>query len=68
MIEPRRYFISTDLGDVFVESPGDYIAQDGTAYQNVYIFKFVVQDGKIVEGYEYANPVTYAKLAGLPIG
>ena len=67
MIEPR-YFVSTDGGNVFVESRGDYIAQDGTAYQNVYIFKFVVQDGKTAEGYEYANPVTYAKLAGLPIG
>ena len=60
MIEPR-YFVSTDGGNVFVESRGDYIAQDGTAYQNVYIFKFVVQDRKIAEEYEYANPVTYAK-------
>ena len=63
-----RYFLSTDGSNVFVESRGDYIAQDGTAYNNVYIFKFVIRDGKIAEGYEYANPVTYAKLAGLPIG
>ena len=67
MLEPR-YFVTTDGSNVFVESRGDYIAQDGTAYNNVYIFKFVVRDGKIAEGYEYANPVTYAKLAGLPIG
>ena len=67
MLEPR-YFVSTDASNVFVESRGDYIAQDGTAYNNVYIFKFVIRDGKIAEGYEYANPVTYAKLAGLPIG
>ena len=67
MLEPR-YFVTTDGNNVFVESRGDYIAQDGTAYNNVYIFKFVVRDGKIAEGYEYANPVTYAKLAGLPIG
>lgn len=63
-----KYFVSTDGGNVFVESRGDYIAQDGTAYKNVYIFKFVIRDGQIAEGYEYANPVTYAKLAGLPIG
>ena len=67
MLEPR-YFVSTDGGNVFVESKGDYISQDGTAYKNVYIFKFVIRDGKISEGYEYANPVTYAKLANLPIG
>ena len=67
MLEPR-YFVTSDGSNVFVESRGDYIAQDGTAYKNVYIFKFVIRDGKIAEGYEYANPVTYAKLAGLPIG
>ena len=67
MLEPQ-YFVSTDRSNVFVESRGDYIAQDGTTYNNVYIFKFVVRDGQITEGYEYANPVTYAKLAGLPIG
>jgi hypothetical protein len=27
-----------------------------------------VYTGKITHVYEYANPVTYAKLAGLPIG
>ena len=67
MLEPR-FFVSTDGRHVFVESRGDYIAQNGTAYNNVYIFKFVVRDDKIAEVYEYANPVTYAKLAGLPIG
>ena len=67
MLEPR-YFVSTDGSNVFVESKGDYVSQDGTAYKNVYIFKFVIRDGKISEGYEYANPVTYAKLAHLPIG
>ena len=63
-----KYFVTTDGSNVFVESRGDYISQDGTAYNNVYIFKFVIRNDKIAEGYEYANPVTYAKLAGLPIG
>ncbi len=67
MLEPR-YFVTTDGSNVFVESRGDYIAQEGTAYNNVYIFKFVIREGKIAEGYEYANPVSYAELAGLLIG
>jgi ketosteroid isomerase-like protein len=67
MLAPR-YFVTTDGSNVFAESRGDYITQDGTAYNNVYIFKFVIRGGKIAEGYEYANPVTYAKLAGLAIG
>jgi hypothetical protein len=39
MLEPR-YFVTTNGSNVFVESRGDYIAQDGTAYNNVYIFRF----------------------------
>ncbi len=42
-----RYFLSTDDSNVFVESRGDYIAQDCTAYNNVYVFKFVIRDGKL---------------------
>lgn len=35
---------------------------------NVYVFRFEIQDGRIHRVDEYANPVTYALLAGLPIG
>ena len=52
---------------VFVESRGDYISKEGKPYNNVYVFKFVVNIGKISKIYEYANPVTYAMLVGLPI-
>ena len=52
---------------VFVESRGDYISKEGKPYNNVYVFKFVLKDGKIAKAFEYANPVTYAMLAGLPI-
>ena len=52
---------------VFVESRGDYVSNEGKSYNNVYIFKFVLEDGKIVKTFEYANPVTYAMLVGLPI-
>ena len=59
--------VSEDGATVFVESRGDYISKEGKPYNNVYIFKFVLEDGKIVKTFEYANPVTYAMLVGLPI-
>ena len=59
--------IGEDGNTVFVESRGDYVSQQGKPYNNVYIFKFVLESGKIVRVLEYANPVTYALLAGLPI-
>ena len=52
---------------VFVETRGDYVAKDNKPCNNVYIFKFVLRDGKIARVFEYANPVTYALLVGLPI-
>lgn len=65
----QEYTASGDGASVFVESHGDYrAADDGPPYTNVYIFKFQIRDGKIVRVYEYANPVTFAKFAGLPIG
>ena len=59
--------VSEDGDMVFVEARGDYISKDGKPYRNVYIFKFALEDGKIVKVFEYANPVTYAMLVGLPI-
>ena len=59
--------IGADGNTVFVESKGDYVSKEGKPYNNVYIFKFVLDSGKIVKVFEYANPVTYALLAGLPI-
>ena len=59
--------IGADGTTVFVESKGDYVSKEGKPYKNVYIFKFVLESDKIVKVFEYANPVTYALLAGLPI-
>ena len=68
MIDPR-YAASVDGNTVFVETRGDYIAAEGSRpYNNVYVFKFVIRDGKFTHVSEYANPVTYAKIAGLPLG
>jgi ketosteroid isomerase-like protein len=63
-----EYTVGTEGGRVFVTSRGDYRQGDGTACKNVYVFRFVLRGGLIVSVDEYANPVTYAKLAGLPIG
>ena len=59
--------VGEDGVTVFVESRGDYVSKEGKPYKNLYIFKFVLEAGKIVKTFEYANPVTYALLAGLPI-
>ena len=67
MIDPQ-YTASADGSTVFVETRGDYIAaEESRPYNNVYVFKFVIQGGKFTHVFEYANPVTYAKLAGLPL-
>ncbi len=68
MLDPR-YTVSADGTTVFVEAKGDYLAVKGNKpYNNVYVFKFVVRDGQLAHVTEYANPVTYAKLMGMPIG
>jgi ketosteroid isomerase-like protein len=52
-----------------VECKGDLIlAETGTPYHNVYIFKVAFRDGQIMHIAEYANPVTFAKLVGMPLG
>ena len=65
----QQFYESRDGETVFVESKGDYIAEEGNKhYTNIYVFKFVGRNGLLEEVLEYANPVTYAKLVGLPIG
>lgn len=65
----QTFYESTDGQTVFVECKGDYVAAEGKRhYNNIYVFKFVGRNGLLEEVLEYANPVTYAKLAGLPIG
>ena len=68
MVDPE-YTVSPDGDRVFVTAKGDYLQEDGNVpYNNVYVFRFAIADGKIHRVDEYANPVTYAKLAGLPLG
>ncbi len=65
----KEFTVSEDGGKVFVESKGDLI-QAGTEapYENRYVFKFVFRNGLITHIREYANPITFAKLVGMPVG
>lgn len=68
MVDPE-YTVSPDGDRVFATMTGEYTQADGNRpYNNVYVFRFAIADGKIRRVDEYANPVTFAKLAGLPIG
>lgn len=68
MIDPA-YTVSPAGELVFATMTGDYIQADGNrSYNNVYVFRFAIAGGKIQRVDEYANPVTFAKLAGIPIG
>ena len=69
ILTDKQFYASEDGSTVFMEAKGDLV-QRGTSdeYHNVYIFKFVFQEGLILHIAEYANPVTFAKLVGLPVG
>jgi ketosteroid isomerase-like protein len=68
MVDPE-YTVSPTGDLVFATMTGDYIQSDGERpYYNVYVFRFAIADAKIQRVDEYANPVTFANLAGLPIG
>ncbi len=68
MVDPE-YTVSQTGDLVFATMIGDYVqAEDGQSYNNVYVFRFEISDGAIQRVDEYANPVTFAKLAALPIG
>lgn len=69
VLADKEYSVTEDGDTVFVEAKGDLIhAETGAVYENVYVFKFVTRVGKIVSIREYANPITAAKLFGMPIG
>lgn len=65
----KQFTVSHDGNVVFLEAKGDLVhAASGAPYKNVYVFKFTFEDGLMSRISEYANPVTYAKLAGEPLG
>lgn len=65
----RATYVGDDGNTAFVEAKGDLIQRNTDAsYRNVYVFKLSMQDGRISHVREYANPVTFAKLMGIPLG
>ncbi len=68
-LEDLAVYADEEAGVVFAEGRGDLVhAATGKPYRNRYVFKFQIADGKIHRIDEYANPVTFAKLIGAPIG
>lgn len=67
-VEPL-YTTSDDGSRVFVETRGDLrTAQGDLPYNNVYIFRFDIEDGHIIFINEYANPVPASAVLGIPLG
>jgi ketosteroid isomerase-like protein len=58
---------TTDPNVVFAEALGDMAMVNGRPYNNRYVFRFDLHDGKIRRIREYGNPVTSAISFGLPL-
>ena len=54
----RRVTTSADGATTFVQTKGDFLTADGRPYQNVYVFRFDWDQGRIKSWEEYANPLT----------
>jgi ketosteroid isomerase-like protein len=52
---------------VFAEALGEMAMVNGRPYNNRYVFRFDLRDGKIQRIREYGNPVTSAISFGLPL-
>lgn len=59
---------AADPDIVFLEARGDMVVKPDKVYSNLYIYKVRLRNKLIVEILEYANPVTFAKVNGLPLG
>jgi ketosteroid isomerase-like protein len=58
---------TSDPDVVFAEASGDMAMVNGRPYNNRYVFRFDLRDGKIRRIREYGNPVTSAISFGLPL-
>ena len=69
VLTERRFTVAEDGATVFLEAKGDLVhAHTSAPYRNMYVFRFDLHDGRIVGIAEYANPVPFARLVGLPLG
>jgi ketosteroid isomerase-like protein len=58
---------TVDPDVVFAEAWGDMAMVNGRPYNNRYVFRFDLRDGKICRIREYCNPVTSAISYGIPL-
>ncbi|MQA33115.1 nuclear transport factor 2 family protein [Modestobacter roseus] len=59
----KELTVATDGRTVFLEARSDILTSARKlTYQNTYVFRLVIVDGKVVDVREYANPVPFAAL------
>lgn len=59
----EQWVVSQDARFVYLHAIGDMVAKpNGKDYNNVYVFRLELLDGKITEVLEYTNPVIWANL------
>ncbi|MBX9387856.1 nuclear transport factor 2 family protein [Streptomonospora nanhaiensis] len=63
-----RVSVTADAATSFVQAKGNFTTPDDRPYPNVYVLRADWSDGKLIAVEEYANPVTFAKHFGVPIG
>ena len=66
--EKTRITPAQDGHTVFTETRGDMRLANGRRYENLYVWRFEVEDGRIANITEYFNPVTAALAFGRPLG
>ncbi|HVZ45801.1 MAG TPA: nuclear transport factor 2 family protein [Ramlibacter sp.] len=59
--------VSADGGKVFVEGRGNLTMANGKSYRNRYVFRFLIEQGRIRHVREYYNPITSAHAFGRPV-
>ncbi|MDA0564724.1 nuclear transport factor 2 family protein [Streptomonospora sp. S1-112] len=63
-----RISVTADAATAFVQARGNFTTPDDRLYPNIYVLRADWSEGKLIAVEEYANPVTFAKHFGLPIG
>lgn len=59
----EQWVVSQDARFVYLHAVGDMVAKpNGKKYDNVYMFRLQLRDGKIDEVLEYTNPVIWTNL------
>ncbi len=59
----EQWVVSQDARFVYLHAVGDMVAKpNGKDYDNVYVFRMELQEGKITEVLEHTNPIIWANL------